>query len=1056
MHTLLKYTLCILAVGGALSAWGQEAKKPAASEPEKAAAVDTLSVKGRIFDGTTSEPLVNVQIASPDMLKAVVSNPNGTFRVRVTNPRAQFTFSKRGYQTQTVNLYGRDSLVIYLTPTASTISETGYMTPLGIEPMALRTGSESAINRDALSEAAMATSDALAGRLAGLRVLNKSGMPGEGSFVNLHGVRSLLGQNSPLIVIDGVPYLPNTGMSNAVSGFSSDIFSTINLNEIERITLLKGADALPYGSMAANGVLMIETERGADNQTIVEVQTTQGVGMIAKQLPMLDNIGFRKYISDIASTQYDNEAAIHEIFPFLAPEMSYEDQVRYGFNTNWQDEIYRPAFTSDNMIKVKGGDAIAKFMVTAGYQYTDAIVDGASRDKFYTRGNADVGFSNKLNAFASLAFSYTELNLQEQGMVPQTNPLLAAYTASPLTGVFEVEENTGRILSDFAKVDPNIGVSNPAAIGSEILGNDKVFDILVNLGINYNINDYLKASIGFGINYNYIKDRVFIGGKTSGAIAPLMGGQALNTVRDGSSESKNYYGRATLSYDRTFAHAHRLQLVGGWQLFASRLESSYGTGINTNNDRNQSLGNTAAAQGRDMGGSSDIWNWMNAYFTAGYSYKDQLFVNGSVMVDASSAYGPASDRAFFFPAAKVGWKLSNSSFLRNSFWLSNLMVRAEYSINPNSRYSSYYGHPYYEQTTVREVSALRRGGIPNRFIGPERVTNVDLGVDFAIRGDRFTMSVDLFEEHTRDMIVEDGASPLYGFGAIYRNSGAIRTRGIDVSLSAQLLSGGFKWRVGGNITHYKSRIMSLGRHNEQFITLDKDNGVIVINRVGESPYSFYGHEAGPVYATSAQARADKLSTVSGYQFTGGDIAFRDQNGDGVISNDDKVLLGSADPDFFGGFYSRMSYKNFSLTMNFTYSYGNEIYNGVRRFTESGSKFTNQAASMSRRWVTEGQQTDIPRVAFGDPAGNNRFSSRWIEDGSYLKLKELTLAYDLNRPWLIFTAMRVYFTAENLLTFTSYTGSDPELSYSYDLAMQGLDLGKLPVPRVFKLGLILNF
>lgn len=1041
MRNFIKYILflSVLFAGGRTAA--QQYRDPADARP----------VVGLVLDADTRKPLAAAQVSSSELARSAVSGPKGIFRVKTFSRSAVLNVAKEGYFTARVNLLGRDSVVIYLQQTDMTLATDHYSSPDGDVAMSERNGTAGAVNIKDVNRGYFSLSDALAGRFTGVRVSSKGGMVGEGSVFNLRGNRTLLGQNAPLLVIDGIPYMSDQNTSNIINGFSADLLEPANLNNIEQITFLKGADAMPYGSLGSNGVLMIKTERGKVSRTLVEFQTVEGVGFIDKTLPLLSGLDFSRYIADIAGSRYADSEEIGKAFPFLSGDMTPGQRVRYGYNTDWQKEIYAPAFVSDNMLKVRGGDAVVQYLVTAGYQAGNGVVDGTSRDKFYTNGNTNINFSEKLSANASISFDFLEMKLQEQGLIPQTNPLLAAYSHSPLTGVYQVDDN-GAVLTEHAKVDPVMNISNPVAMLSGIEGKNKIYDFLVSTGLNYKILKNLTADLSFGIYYRYVKDDIFIGGLGSGTIAPLMGGLALNTVRSGSSESRDYYGKAAVSYDFSKG-GHRLDVKAGWQMISSRHQASSGAGINTTTDRYRSLSNVSNI-GRSSGGYAELLNWMNAYLKADYNFRDQLYLSAIGVVDAASTYGSYSSRWYVFPGVKAGWKINNAPFLRDSKSVSNLMLRAEYSVNPNSRYSSAYGSYYYMLQLLRDVSGLVRAGIPNQKIGPERVTNIDLGVDFALHGDKFTLSADLFEEHTRHMIVDTKASPVYGSGYIYKNSGSMRSRGVEFGASALLVGGKFRWRVGGNISLYKTRIMSLGGRDEQIV--DLGDGVTLVNRVGEAPFAFYGHRADGVYATSELAAQDGLTTLSGYRFTGGDVRFRSLDGDKLVTDTDREILGSADPDFFGGFYTRMSWKGFSLFANFSYSYGNDVYNATRRYNELGNGFSNQAASMARRWVAEGQVTDIPRVVYGDPAGNNRFSSRWIEDGSYLKLKELTLSWETRKKLLFMTGFKVFVTGENLLCFTNYKGSDPEFAYSYDMAMQGMDVAKVPTPRYVKIGLIMNF
>lgn len=1044
MRNFIKYILflSVLFAGGRTAAkQKQQYRDPDQAHP----------IVGRVLDADTRRPVEAAQVSSGELVRSVVSGPKGLFRAKVFTDKAVLNVLKEGYFPARVNLLGRDSVVVYLQQTDKTLATDHYSSPDGAAAMSDKIGSAEAVNVKDVNRGYFSVSDALAGRFTGLRVNTKGGMVGEGSFFNLRGNRTLLGQNTPLLVVDGVPYLSDQNASNIINGFSSDLLEPVNINNIEQITFLKGADAIPYGSLGSNGVLLVTTERGKVSRTLVEFQTVEGVGFINRTLPMLSGLDFSRYIADIAGTRYADSEEIGKAFPFLNGNMTPDQRVRYGFNTDWQKEIYAPAFVSDNSLKVRGGDAVVQYLVTAGYQKGNGVVDGTTRDKFYTNGNTNINFSDKLSAFASISFDFVEMKLQEQGLTPETNPLLAAYSHSPLTGIYEVDDR-GAILKEYARIDPVMNISNPVAMLTDIEGKNKIYDFMVNTGLNYNILKNLKADFTFGIFYRYIKDDIFIGGLSSGTVAPLMGGLAMNTVRSGSSESRDYFGKVGVSYNLSTG-SHRLDVRGGWQLISSRMQASSGSGINTTTDRYRSLSNVSNI-GRTSGGYAEVLNWMNVYLKADYSFREQLYLSATGVVDASSTYGSYSDRWYVFPGVKAGWKISNAPFLRNSRTVSNLMLRGEYSVNPNSRYSSAYGSYYYMLQLLRDVSGLVRAGVPNQKIAPERVTNLNLGVDFALLGDKFTVSADVFQEYTRDMIVDTKASPVYGTGYIYKNSGSMRSRGVELSASALLTGGKFRWRVGGNIAWYKTRIMSLGGQDRQ--VLDLGDGVTLINQVGEAPFSYYGHRSEGVYTTSEEAAGEGLTTLSGYAFSGGDVRFRNFNGDKLITDADREVLGSADPDFFGGFYTKMSWKGFSLFANFSYSYGNQVYNATRRYNELGNGFSNQAASMGRRWVAEGQKTDIPRVAYGDPAGNNRFSSRWIEDGSFLKLKELTLSWETRKKLLFMTGFKVFITGENLLCFTDYTGADPEFAYSYDMAMLGMDVAKVPVPKYVKIGLILNF
>lgn len=1011
---------------------------------------DRTVISGQVMDANTRRPLPSVSVSSSSISRAAVSNAEGLFTVKAKSSDIVLRFTKSGYFTTEIKTYGRDSIHVYLQSSSRTMSSGTVVLPAGEIPESDRLGTAESIHISKIGEGQMTVSDALAGRLPGLRVMSKSGMPGEGSFVNFRGNRTLYADNTPLVVIDGIPYIIDENISSIVNGYSYDILEAVSPSNVENVTFLKGADAARYGSLGSNGVLLIQTRRGRVSQTAVEFTSTEGVAFSPRNIPLLSGMGFNRYMADVAVGKYSSTESIGKNFPFLSGNMTAAEKVRYGFNTDWQNLIFSPALQSNNVIKVSGGDAVVQYLVTAGYQYLDGTLDGTSKGKFNTTGNTSINFSEKLKAFASISFDFIDISEQEQGMNAETNPMLAAYSSSPLTGVHDVDANGG-ILKEYAPVDPIINISNPVSIIHNIDAKNKIYDFNVNLGVDYTIIPNLTADIKFGIFYKYIKDDIFIGGKSTSSIAALQDGIALNTVRSGASESKDYFVKAGLAYNLDRGK-HSAAFNAGYQLLSSGYSASRGMGINTATDRYKTLGDVSST-GRRTGGYDETLRWVNFYAGASYDFNRILYASVSGQVDRSSSYGAHSRLWYPTPAAQIAWKINNMPRMRDIAAISNFKLRAEYSINTNSRYRNSLSSFYYVLKQIKDVSGLVRAGIPNEKLGPEKVRNFDLGLDFAIAGDKFKVNADVYEQKTSDMIMASDIPGTYGYTTTYKNDGAMRTRGLDAGISAVLLDKGFHWRIGGNISWFKTELTSLGASSDKM--LDCGDGVTLINRRGEAPFSFYGFRTEGVYATSAAAREAGLYTNGGYQFQGGDMMFSDLTGDHVISDMDKTILGNAAPDFFGGFYSEMRIKGFRLFANFSYSWGNEIYNAVRRYNESGSAFRNQSASMDRRWVTEGQVTDIPRASFGDPAGNSRFSDRWIEDGSYLKLKELTFSWETSKKLLFMNGFKVYVTGENLFTLTKYTGIDPEFAYSYSMATAGMDLCKVPVPRIIKAGIVVN-
>jgi len=1011
---------------------------------------DVFILKGVVLDANTREPLQAVQISSVDIAKTVVTGEDGCFEIKYYARGARIRIVKKGYQTLYKTLYGTDDLTVLLQSASKTNASEFFEGADKDIPMFDKTGTVGVTDVDNLTGAATVFSEALAGRITGLNTTRKSGMPGEGAVLSLRGLRSLVTTNRPTIVIDGIPVMTGDRSSDLINGYSYDILESVDINNIDKVTFLKGADALEYGSLGSNGVLLITTQRGTVSKTKVEFRSVDGVSFAAQSIPLLSGMDYRRYIAEVAASHFSSTEEVGTSFPFLAQSMSAADQVRYGFNTDWQKVIYRPAWETTNSLKVRGGDEVVQYLVTAGFKSETGVLKGTKKNKFNTTGNTAINFSDKLKAYAAVSFDYVEQDLMEQGMAYETNPMLAAYASNPLAGIYDVDENGG-ILKDYAVVNSIIGVSNPAAIVSDVTAKNKVYDFNIGIDLRYHFLKNLYADVRFGLFYKYLKDDCFVAGR-SGAIAPMYNGLALNTVRSGSSEFLDYYLKGSVNYDYA-KNGHNLDVTGAYQLMISSQSSSYGTGINTTTDRYKTLGNVSGI-GRKTGGYGDKLNWMNAYVKAEYNYRHQLYASFTGTLDASSSYGAYTGRAFVFPAVKAGWNVAEMPFFAANDIFSKLMFRAQYSINPNSMFPGSYSRYYYTLSRLKDISGLVRAGVPQKDLRPEKVHNIDLGMDFSLFGDKLTLTGDIFFENTRDMIVASTTNSIYGFPTAYKNCGSMSGKGAEAGISGVIVDKMFQWRIGTNISAVSTRITSLGDDDMQVI--DLGNGVTVVNMVGASPYCFYGQEALGVFSTSDEAKEANLKTMSGHSFGAGDIHFRDVNGDGIINDKDRTIIGRQIPKITGSFYSQMKILGFTLYANFTGSYGNSIYNGTRRYLESESGFSNQALSVNRRWITEGQETDMPKVNYGDPAGNNRFSSRWIEKGSYIKLRELTFSWETGRKLLFLTGLKVFVTGENLVTFTRYTGSDPEFAYSYDASVSGMDVAKVALPRTVKCGLVMNF
>ena len=766
---------------------------------------------------------------------------------------------------------------------------------------------------------------ALTGQVAGLQVKRSSGMPGEGSYYNLRGIRTLTGDNAPLIVINGVPHMPDKTPSALIDGFTRDIFQFYHLQDIQNITILKGAEAAMYGSMGSNGVILIETDGTASNdlETRVSYYGSYGINWNDKRMPVMGLDDYKQYLADMGMTISKDPQNFYNNFPFMQNPNDPRYNYLYNNNTDWQDLIYKNTASTDHLFRVEGGDNIAKYDLSLGYYRENGLMDNTSMERFHTLLNANVLVNKQLNIFATVGLAYMNGHYQMQGMDITTNPILAAYARSPFLSPYE-KDREGNTLKTYAShfygrsKSRDYSVSNPLAIVNTLDSRNRQYDLNMKAGIAYNPFRELTLTGTVGLYYNYDNEHLFIPGASEATIVPLSDKYGLrnNAVSDGVAVTTNFFANLNASYKKTFNYVHQLNAIAGWQLMTTKNEYDAGEGRNTGNDFYQTLGSTI--DGRRFLGYINSWNWTNFYGHADYTYNNMVQASVNIAVDAASSTGTDVARFYTYPSVGVtllgkGWKP-----LLDATWLNKLNVRAEYGLTGNSRFSSQMGGYYYSTVPYMQLSTIVRSNIPNVSLKPEKNASLNLGLDLSVLNNRLNVSFDYYNNQISDMISAMPLSSVYGSVPYYANVGKLENTGIELSVQASLVrTRNFEWIVGGNITRSRDKIKSLG--GEEQIVLSYDNGVQMVNRVGESPYQFYGYQADGVYSTQAEADAANLSNRTGRRYNAGDVRFVDQNGDNRIDDKDRVLLGSAAPSYFGGFYTQLKYKGFALSAEFSYS-----------------------------------------------------------------------------------------------------------------------------------------
>ena len=1029
-------------------------------------------VSGYVFT-SDNKPVADAVISSQGC-ESVRSGNDGSFTINGVKEGQPLNVWHDGFFNKVVYLLdnqANDLHVYLIEENRSRYNET-QITPFGDVQGNPVAGSNANLNRKDFALGALSVDNALKGELAGLQVTNKSGMTGEGAMMQFRGVRSLVADNAPLVVINGVPYMPDANISQIIKGYSRSWFQAFNGQDIRNITLLKGADAAAYGSMGSNGVLMIETDQASTTNmnTRISFSAIAGMNWNKKRIPLMNASQYKSYLSDIGLTYYANQEAFFKDFTFLSnpdANMSY----LYQYDTNWQDEIYHNSSTMDYLFRVEGGDNIAKYNISLGYMGDNGTIRETFTDRYNAQINASVLVSKQFEIRANINMAYLKGQYQEQGMSLETNPMLAAYRRAPLLNPMQ-SDMYGNLISRYASYrfgaieNSDFWVSNPVSMVNTLTATNRQYDMNAKIHLIYSPIRNLTLNGIVGMYYNYNQEETFVPGIDNEDIVPQFDqyGEIKNSVRVGTNHTFNLFFNVNGAYKLNLGERHKLNFNLGWQSLLTNYEYDAAFGRNTGNDFYKTMGKTQTI-GKYFTGYNNKWNWMNIFAHADYTYNNLVKVGMTASLDGSSATGKDASRMFFYPAFDAVLMAKNLPGLSQASWLDKLNVYANLTFTGNSRYESKFGKYYYTSQPYQTIAGIVRANVPNTTLEPERDRTFNVGLETSLLRNRLQIGLGYYNTQATNVLMTGTRSSALGTSLYYNNDAELESKGLELSLSVMPIAlKDFRWMVGGNITTLKNRVKSLGTLNELVTTLDDD--AQVITRVGEDPYAFYGYRSLGVFSTTAEAEkahydaeTDTYSnlTANGQQFQAGDVHYLDKNNDGVIDDNDREVLGSATPDFFGSFFTRFEYKNFALDMTFAYSVGNKAYNAVRRVTESGNNFTNQSTALLRRWSMEGQQTDIPRVRFNDLVGNNAFSDRWIEDASYLKLRDVTLSYTWNKPLFNFLqGGTVFVTGQNLICFTKYLGLDPEFSYSYSSLMQGVDYAKATAPRAFKVGVNLRF
>lgn len=923
---------------------------------------------------------------------------------------------------------------------------------------------------------------------ADVRTVTRSAAPGIGATMFVRGLSSINANAQPLIVVDGVEQDMQQNRLSLHSGQINNILANIAPEDIASVKVLKNATAL-YGARGGNGVILITTKRGKSMATRIDANISAGVSLVPQLPTMMNASQYRNYATEILGTVPENINRDTPIsFRFLNDDPNNYYYHTYHNDTDWTDYVYDTAMTQNYNINVQGGDDIGMYNLSVGYVKAESTAKNNDFDRMNVRFNTDINILYNLNTKFDISISRTNSKVFDDGAMEDlsagaiTSPTFLSLIKAPIVSPYQYNAIVGgftSLLCDYddiySQLGSGYGLANPVAILNNANGDNKnkaentYFNVRVEPTWTINNSLSLTSMFSYTLDRNSQRyHRPFVGvpsfeisnlGTVTSMAASLFS-KEINVVSDTHIDWKHQYGKHNLAAFGGFKYTY-------FSFDDNNLKTEYNS---TTNDKNPAL--SASSGYQHIKGNNDVWKNLQWYGNVDYNYMNRYFATVSLSAEANSRFGAKSGDLdlcgvawALFPSVQLGWVMTNESWFPRDLGVNYLRVNAGYDMSGNDDISNYAARTSLSAVRFNyNAIGLQLTNIGNDEIKWETNHKFNVGLQAYMLNNRLGVDFNYYVNKTKDLLtLQTFKNPIGGINNYWTNGGEIKNEGFELSVTAKPVVT-HKWNVevGASVGHYANKVTKLP-DGDYTSSVYGDNNILT--SVGNPVGLFYGYKTAGVFATDAEAKA---AGKDGYlymednagirnDFKAGDVHFIDQNNDGKISELDKVVIGDPNPDIYGNIFATINYKNLTLTMGWNYSLGNDVYNYQRSILNSGSTFYNQQVAEVAHWRYEGQQTDYPRLAYGDPMGNNRFSDRWIEDGSYLRLKTLNLSYKVPVPgsWTWLQGLTIWAQANNLLTFTKYLGSDPEFSIGNGVLYQGIDCGNIAQGRSFQCGVKIN-
>lgn len=984
-----------------------------------------FTVSGKVMD-EKGESLPGVSVLLKDTKIGTTTDSEGVFSLNIPGQNGVLIFSVIGSVSQEVVINGPVTLTIKLL-TDSKALDGVIVVGYGTQRKSDLTGSISSISESEIKKVPIASvGQALQGRAAGVQVTQTSQKPGGSVSVRIRGGNSLQGGNEPLYVIDGFPVYNESGPS-------------INPNDIASIEILKDASATSiYGSRGANGVVLITTKRGKAGKSTINFESYYGMQQVRKTLPLLNA---REY-----ATLF-NEAYTNDGRPAVFRQ-SYIDSL--GEGTNWQNEVFRSAPVQNYQLSFTGGSDKTQYSISANYFNQAGIVINSDFKRASFRINLDTKITDKFKIGTNLSLTsgnenevLTDVQGGRAGSVINAalviNPILPVYNPD---GSYVLENDRGTI------------VGNPVASAKEIKNNNRTLRLLGNVLGEYAFTRDLTGRVSLGTNINNVETDYYASRNS------VLGASQNGVGRISNARNEQWLNENTLTYNKRLTDKHKLNILLGFTMQGAKNSNFSASAQNFANDilADNNLG--AASQANFPASGANSWGLLSYLTRVNYNFSEKYLLTATARVDGSSRFGE-DNKYGFFPSASFAWRIIEEDFLKNNTFLSDLKLRTSYGITGNQEISQYQSLAALNASGYVFNNSRVVGYNISRFANPnlkwETTGQFDVGLDIGFLQNRITLTTDFYYKKTKDLLLNVTLPWTSGFVQTLENLGQVENKGVELAIHSENLTGAFSWNTNFNISANRNKVINLGSIQEFFPAGNIDALLKITNmgivRVGEPLGQFYGLLADGIFQNQREVDVSAQKTAKP-----GDRRYVDLNNDGVINGNDRSIVGNAQPKFIGGITNTFSYKGVELSVFLQGVYGNDILNINRFELEQLNGFTNTSKNTLNRWTPTNPSTTIPRASLSGSAYN--LSNIQVEDGSYLRAKSISIAYNLpaaisNKANL--KNAKIYVSALNLFTITNYSGYDPEVSrFGQNNLLQGADYGSYPGMKSIMVGLNLGF